>query len=89
MPTVIETATRFRGQLASLETSATNDLIVAYRGVTNRLEDKLTVLMSRIEVLDNQGALTPEAIRKQAIWSSLLNQIQDEITKSCCCNQID
>ena len=44
MPTVIETADRFRSQLRNKETAATNDLLTAYRGVTNRLEDKLTVL---------------------------------------------
>lgn len=55
MPTVIETADRFRNQLRSKETAATNDLSTAYRGVTNRLEDKLTVLQSKIEVLEKQG----------------------------------
>lgn len=81
MPNVIETATRFRNQLGSLETSATNDLIDAYQRIVNRLEDKITVLMSRIEVLEAQGNLTPEAVRKQAVWSSLLNQIEDEIKR--------
>ena len=81
MPTVIETADRFRSQLRNKETSATNDLLTAYRGVTNRLEDKLTVLQSKIEVLEKNGNLTPENVRKLAVWGSLLNQIEDEITK--------
>lgn len=81
MPTVIETSDRFRGQLARLETSATSDLLTAYRGVTNRLEDKITVLMARFEQLETQGSLTPENVRKLATWGSLLNQIEDEITK--------
>lgn len=81
MPTVIETADRFRGQLARLESAATSDLLAAYRGVTNRLEDKLTVLQSKFEVLEARGQLTPENVRKLATWSSLLNQIEDEITK--------
>ncbi|RTK96556.1 MAG: hypothetical protein EKK64_03740 [Neisseriaceae bacterium] len=81
MPTVIETADRFRGQLARLETSATSDLLTAYRGVTNRLEDKITVLMARFEQLESSGRLTPENVRKLATWGSLLNQIEDEITK--------
>jgi len=81
MPTVIETADGFRNQLARLETSATSDLLTAYRGVTNRLEDKITVLMARFEQLEAAGRLTPENIRKLATWGSLLNQIEDEITK--------
>lgn len=81
MPTVIETADRFRNQLRSKETSATNDLLTAYRGVTNRLEDKLTVLQAKIEVLEKNGNLTPENVRKLAVWGSLLNQVEDEITK--------
>lgn len=81
MPTVIETADRFRNQLRSKETSATNDLLTAYRGVTNRLEDKLTVLQAKIELLEKNGNLTPENVRKLAVWGSLLNQVEDEITK--------
>jgi hypothetical protein len=81
MPTVIETADSFRSQLARLETAATSDLLSAYRGVTNRLEDKITVLMARFEQLESQGRLTPENVRKLATWGSLLNQIEDEITK--------
>ncbi len=81
MPTVIETADRFRNQLRSKETSATNDLLTAYKGVTNRLEDKLIVLQARIEVLEKQGNLTPENVRKLAVWGSLLNQVEDEISK--------
>lgn len=81
MPTVIETADIFRGQLARLESAATSDLLAAYRGVTNRLEDKLTVLQSKFEVLEALGRLTPENVRKLATWSSLLNQIEDEVTK--------
>jgi hypothetical protein len=81
MPTVIETADRFRSQLARLETAATSDLLTAYRGVANRLEDKITVLTARFEQLEAQGQLTPENVRKLATWASLLNQIEDEITK--------
>ena len=81
MPTVIETADRFRTQLSRLETSATNDLLSAYRGVTNRLEDKITVLLSKFEQLEKQGQLTPENVRKLGTWASLLNQIEDEISK--------
>lgn len=78
---VIDQATRFRNELARHETSATNQVIDAYRLITNRLEDKLTLLMSRIEVLDSQNNLNANTIRKQAVWSSLLNQLEDEITK--------
>lgn len=81
MPTVIETADRFRGQLSRLESSATSDLLAAYRGVTNRLEDKITVLLSKFEQLEKQGQLTPENVRKLGTWSSLLNQLEDEISK--------
>lgn len=81
MPNVLETATRFRGQLANQETQASNDLIAAYRGVVNRLEDKLSVLMTKIEQLEAQGNLTPEQVRKQAVWSSLLQQMETGIAK--------
>ena len=81
MPTVIETANRFKNELARQETSSVNQLIGAYRLVTNRLEDKLSVLMSRIELLEATNSLTPERVRKQAVWSSLLNQIEDEIKR--------
>lgn len=81
MPTVIETADRFRGQLARLETSATSDLLSAYQGVSRRLEDKIAVLTARFEQLEKRGALTPENVRKLGTWGSLLNQIEDEITK--------
>ena len=78
---VLEQAVRFRSELARHETQATNQVIDAYRLITNRLEDKITVLMSRIELLEAQGNLTPETVRKQAVWSSLLNQLEDEIKK--------
>lgn len=81
MPNVIETAIRFRNQLSRLETSATNDLTIAYQRIVNRLEDKLTVLQTNIELLEAQGNLTPNKVQKLAVWSSLLNQIEDEIIK--------
>lgn len=81
MPTVLDTANRFRTELSKRETTATNQLINAYRLVTRSLQDKLTVLMSRIEVLEEQGNLTPETVRKQSVWSSLLNQLEDELKK--------
>lgn len=81
MPNVIDTAQRFRSQVMRQETQSVNQLIDAYQLITNRLEDKLTVLQSRIEVLEANGQLTPENVRKQAVWSSLLNQLEDEIKK--------
>lgn len=78
---VLDQAVRFRSELARHETQATNQVIEAYRLITNRLEDKITLLMSRIELLEAQGNLTPDSVRKQAVWSSLLNQLEDEITK--------
>lgn len=81
MPNVIETAVRLRNQLSRLETSATNDLTIAYQRIVNRLEDKLTLLQTNIELLEAQGNLTPNKVQKLAVWSSLLNQIEDEIIK--------
>src|SRR5574343_857120 len=78
---VIDQAIRFRSELQRHETQVTNQALDAYRLVVNRLEDKITLLMSRIEVLEAQGNLTAEAVRKQAVLSSLLNQLEDEITK--------
>lgn len=78
---IIDQAIRFRNELQRQETSATNQAIEAYRLVVNRLEDKLTLLMSRIEVLEAQGNLNAESVRKQAVWSSLLQQLEEEVTK--------
>jgi len=81
MPTVIETANRFKNELLRHETNSTNQMLGAYKLVTNRLEDKLSGLMSQIEALEAQGTLTPNNIKNLAVWPSLLNQLQDEVTK--------
>jgi hypothetical protein len=37
--------------------------------------------LAKLEQLEKQGQLTPENVRKLGTWASLLNQIEDEISK--------
>ena len=78
---VIDQAVRFRNELQRHETQATNQAIDAYQLLTNRLEDKLTVLQAKFEALESKGQLTPENVRKLAVWSSLLQQLENEVDK--------
>lgn len=78
---VIDQAIRFRSELQRHETQATNQAIDAYKLLTNRLEDKLTVLQSKFEALEAKGQLTPENVRKLGVWSSLLQQLENEVDK--------
>lgn len=78
---VIEAAERNKRELLRGENQASTRLINAYGLVYGRLSNKVEQLQREIELLDNQGNLTINRVRKLAVYGSLLNQITDEVSR--------
>lgn len=77
---LLETLAKLRRQFDAQDTRVLNRIITAYATGYGRVTPEITALVEYMEQLDKAGKLTPEAVKRSAVYRAVNRSIESELT---------